>query len=50
MTARGQEVAFGERRGVVTIHPSAVLRADEEVERLRALLVEDLRLARRLAE
>jgi DNA polymerase len=50
MTARGQEVSFGERRGVVTIHPSAVLRADEEVERMRALLVEDLRLARRLAE
>jgi uracil-DNA glycosylase len=34
---------------VVTYHPSAVLRADERAQEVRAAIVEDLRAARRLA-
>jgi uracil-DNA glycosylase family protein len=34
---------------VVTYHPSAVLRADEAAEQIRAALIDDLRRARKLA-
>jgi DNA polymerase len=49
MSARGAETQLGGHRAVVTIHPSAVLRAADDADELRGLLVEDLRLARRLA-
>jgi DNA polymerase len=54
MTERGRSTTFrtahfGERRGVVTIHPSALLRARDDADRLRRMLVADLRLAQELA-
>jgi DNA polymerase len=54
MSERGQAMTYrtaqlGERRGVVTIHPSAVLRARDDADRLREMLVADLRLAQELA-
>lgn len=39
----------GDRQGVVTYHPSAVLRADDRAAEIRAALVHDLRLAASLA-
>lgn len=48
-SSRGQRFRFGSAIGVVTIHPSAVLRAQDDGPRLRALLVEDLKFARSLA-
>jgi uracil-DNA glycosylase len=49
MTERGAEVSLGAHRGVVTIHPSAVLRAEDEAPALRAMLRDDLRFALDLA-
>jgi uracil-DNA glycosylase len=47
---RGEELALpGGQRALVTIHPSAVLRADDRDE-MRAGLLADLELARKLAE
>jgi uracil-DNA glycosylase len=47
--SRGKALPFGNRLAIVTYHPSAVLRADEEAAEIRAALVTDLRLAHRLA-
>jgi uracil-DNA glycosylase len=48
---RGRPVPIGEGTlGLVTIHPSAVLRAGEEREERRSELLEDLELARDLLE
>ncbi len=47
---RGQEIAFSDgRRGMVTIHPSSILRAPDEMGRRQAYLglVKDLKLALR---
>lgn len=46
---RGTPIALGDRRVVVTYHPSAVLRGEERAAEIRAALVEDLRTAHRLA-
>jgi DNA polymerase len=43
---RGAPMALEGRTGFVTYHPSAVLRADEQAEVIRAALVEDLRASR----
>lgn len=44
---RGQEITFAGQRGMVTIHPSSILRAPDEMGRRQAYagLVEDLKLA-----
>jgi uracil-DNA glycosylase len=48
---RGKQVTLGDGRlGLVTIHPSAVLRAGEEREQRRLELLEDLELAHDLLE
>jgi DNA polymerase len=50
---RGQEIAFADgQRGMVTVHPSSILRAPDEVGRRRAYggLVKDLKLARKALE
>ena len=48
---RGRPLTIGEGRlGLVTLHPSAVLRAGEEREERRSELLEDLELAHDLLE
>jgi DNA polymerase len=47
--SRGTPIGLGDRRVVVTYHPSAVLRGEERAASIRAALVEDLRAAHRLA-
>lgn len=46
---RGRQLDLGHVAGVVTIHPSAVLRARQDREGKREMLVDDLRRAGRLA-
>jgi uracil-DNA glycosylase family protein len=48
--SRGQEFEIDRIPTVVTYHPSAVLRADERAAEIRRALVEDLELARRVAD
>jgi uracil-DNA glycosylase family protein len=43
--SRGEAIQLGGRRVVVTYHPSAILRAQDEAEQLRKALVDDLRVA-----
>ena len=47
--SRGRTLQVAGRPTVVTYHPSAVLRADEAAEEIRAALVEDLHRAQQLA-
>ena len=47
--SRNTTFEVGETPALVTYHPSAVLRADEDAARIRTALVEDLIHARRLA-
>ena len=42
---RGRPIELGSRVALVTFHPSAILRASDEAEAMRAALVDDLRLA-----
>ena len=44
-TSRGRPFPLGERTAFVTFHPSAVLRASDDADRIRAALVEDLAVA-----
>lgn len=46
---RGTTFTAEGRTALITYHPSAVLRADERADEVRAALIEDLRLAQRLA-
>jgi DNA polymerase len=46
---RSRPLALGERVVLVTYHPSAVLRADERADELRAAIIEDLVSAREAA-
>src|SRR4051812_8226082 len=41
-SSRGRAFPLGERTAFVTFHPSAVLRASDDADRIRAALVEDL--------
>jgi DNA polymerase len=43
--SRGRPMDIGGRTAFVTFHPSAVLRASDDAEEIRAALVADLRLA-----
>jgi uracil-DNA glycosylase len=47
--SRGDDLEVDGRRLVITYHPSAVLRADDQADVIRAALVEDLRRASQLA-
>ena len=46
---RGTTVPIGDAQGIVTIHPSAILRADEDRAEMRAAFVADLQRAAELS-
>jgi uracil-DNA glycosylase family protein len=47
--SRGATLDLVGRPAIVTYHPSAVLRADEQAEQIRTALIDDLRRARQMA-